>query len=355
MTRQKDSDDRVVRAAEHMLADEGYVGVLDLFLAMHWLEQAHIQRWQRQQVPDLEGLMLSKRPKRLQALEVFEAWAQERDLPQVWAAFYPKSRWQDKELQVTVDGDEDLERRFRQVFLPEDADARSRKKVQAKVQEKPELVAYMVRRETECGWCGTELPKRSLILLEKEAAICLECAELDHLTFLGRGDATLTRRARSNSSLNVVIVEWARRRKRYERQGVLLEPWALEKAEQECCEDQDQRRIQREKAAQRRAKDDRTYCDQVFQRLTDMFPNGDSDYLRNIAEHTTLRGSGRAGRSAAAKQLDDDMLRLAVIAGIRHDMTNYDELLMLGWDRAEARREVNERVNEILAAWENKE
>jgi hypothetical protein len=58
------------------------------------------------------------------------------------------------------------------------------------------------------------------------------------------------------------------------------------------------------------------------------------------------------GRSAAAKALDGEAVRLAVIAHIRHAKTPYDELLMTGWDRMEARREVEDAVQAVLAGWQ---
>ncbi len=61
---------------------------------------------------------------------------------------------------------------------------------------------------------------------------------------------------------------------------------------------------------------------------------------------------GRIGRSAAAKSLDEEAVRLAVIAHIRHAETNYDELLAMGYERREARDKVNEKVGDILTNWE---
>ena len=42
---------------------------------------------------------------------------------------------------------------------------------------------------------------------------------------------------------------------------------------------------------------------------------------------------------------------LAVAASVRHRDTDYDELLMLGHDRFDARGQVHDRVNEILNDW----
>ena len=55
----------------------------------------------------------------------------------------------------------------------------------------------------------------------------MSCAHMDHLVFLPRGDAGLTRRAKQASALSAVVVRWSPARKRYERQGILVEEAAL--------------------------------------------------------------------------------------------------------------------------------
>jgi len=49
--------------------------------------------------------------------------------------------------------------------------------------------------------------------------------------------------------------------------------------------------------------------------------------------------------------LDEDALRAAVIAAIRHRYTSYDRLLMKGWDRIEARDAVREDIDRVLDQW----
>jgi hypothetical protein len=70
-----------------------------------------------------------------------------------------------------------------------------------------------------------------------------------------------------------------------------------------------------------------------------------------IAEHASVRGSGRVGRTAAAKSFDEGALTAAVIAAIRHRHTNYDELLMQGDDRTYARHKTRDKVEELLDRW----
>jgi hypothetical protein len=48
-------------------------------------------------------------------------------------------------------------------------------------------------------------------------------------------------------------VRWSRTRKRYERQGLLVEDAALEQAEQQCLADSDARMRRRERDQERRA------------------------------------------------------------------------------------------------------
>lgn len=70
-----------------------------------------------------------------------------------------------------------------------------------------------------------------------------------------------------------------------------------------------------------------------------------------IAEHACLKYSGRIGRTAAARELDESAVRLAVIAHIRHTETAYDALLGQGYDRWVARDQVAGAVEQVLTTW----
>ena len=76
------------------------------------------------------------------------------------------------------------------------------------------------------------------------------------------------------------------------------------------------------------------------------------DRERAIAEHACLKYSERVGRSAAAKSYDDEAVRLAFLAHVRHVETPYDKLLASGRDRHEARRQVDAQARLVLAAWQ---
>ena len=81
-------------------------------------------------------------------------------------------------------------------------------------------------------------------------------------------------------------------------------------------------------------------------RPTQVFPRCPADRETIIAEHACQKYSGR---SAAAKALDEQAVRLAVIAHVRHAKTDYDVLLAQGHERSEARAQVHEAIARVLA------
>ena len=222
--------------------------------------------------------------------------------------------------------------------------------------DKSDLTVFITRGESTCSECGEELGRKAWItLVEGKGALCLACADLDHLVFLPAGDAALTRRSRKHSTLSAVVLRWSRARKRYERQGLLVEEEALEQAEQECLADADVRARRREREAARRAEIDLQYVQQFAERVRELFPGCPPGREVAIAEHACMKYSGRVGRSAAAKSLEEQAIRLAVQAHVRHTETNYDELLAAGHERWEARSEVAGIVTHVLAVWQLRE
>jgi len=159
------------------------------------------------------------------------------------------------------------------------------------------------------------------------------------------------RRSRKHSRLSAVVLKWSQARKRYERQGLLVENAALEQAEKECKADEKQREVRRMHAAIRREELDKTYIKQFSARIRERYPHCPPKREFVIAEHACRKYSGRVGRSSAAKALDAEAVRLAVLAHIRHVETNYDDLLAAMHDRSEARMMVRDTVDEILDQW----
>jgi hypothetical protein len=218
---------------------------------------------------------------------------------------------------------------------------------------KSDLTVFITVSESSCSECGEDLGRKAWItLVEDKGALCLSCADLDHLVFLPAGNAALTRRSRKHSTLSAVVLRWSRARKRYERQGLLVETEALDRAEQECLADEEVRARRREREAARRAELDREYVREFGERVRALYPRCPPGREVTIAEHACLKYSGRVGRSAAATSFDEESIRLAVVAHVRHAETPYDDLLASGHERWEARAEVEGAVARVLEQWQ---
>jgi hypothetical protein len=211
------------------------------------------------------------------------------------------------------------------------------------------LVVISARRPWTCSVCGLE--GEGWLTMEDSGPVCLGCADMAHLVFLPSGEAALTRRARANSGLSAVVVRFSPARKRYERQGTLVEERALEHAEADCLADAEMRARRRERDAERRVGADAQLRRSMGEEIVRLFPGCPAERAQAIAAHTAVRGSGRVGRSAAGRALDPDALELAVTAAVRHEDTAYDKLLMSGMDRAQARAEVRDEVARVLDEW----
>ncbi len=218
--------------------------------------------------------------------------------------------------------------------------------------ENTEIKVFISHRESVCGECGENLGSKAWIILNRQkGALCLSCADLDHLVFLPSGDAALTRRAKKHSVLSAVVLKWSRSRNRYERQGLLVEEDALEKAEEECLADQEIRELRREREAELREEQDQLYVRSFAMRIRELFPRCPQGREKVIAAHACRKYSDRVGRSSAAKRFDEEAVTLAVAAHVRHRETEYDELISRGFERFEARAMVRKKVEITLEKW----
>ena len=214
-----------------------------------------------------------------------------------------------------------------------------------------DLVVFEILRDSECTDCGEVIRKGEFLFLDGERALCLSCADFDHLEYLPRGDAALTRRAKKYSGLSAVVVRFSRSRGRYERQGILVEASALERSEKECQADAQQRAARSRQDEVRRREQDRDLVARMTQAILELLPNCPSEEARAIAAHTATRGSGRVGRTSAGRALEPEALTAAVVAAIRHNHTRYDQLLMRGWNRNDARDAVRDVIERIIESW----
>ncbi|MCP5110227.1 MAG: DUF2293 domain-containing protein, partial [bacterium] len=250
-------------------------------------------------------------------------------------------------LRFSKSGKPVIEKAYRTHYVSPELSEAKKQKLEEKLGKPPEMVVFQNLRDARCSECGAEIGRGGFLYMDAGEPLCLPCAGFGVLEYLPAGNATLTRRARKKSEKSAVVVKFSRSRKRYERQGLLVEEQAIVSAENECEEDADQRAYVRARAAEQRKRHDARLVKQMVEQIAELFPGCPPDEVRAIAAHTAVRGSGRVGRTAAGKALEEEALTLAVGAAIRHRHTNYDELIASGQDRAAARA----RVDEILDEW----
>lgn len=213
---------------------------------------------------------------------------------------------------------------------------------------------FLTKKEKlSCISCGKRIPVGKSFVAESEnhKGTCFGCSSFVGYVLLPPGDAAMTRRSKKFSTLCGVVLAWNQRRKRYERQGQLVEEAAIEKARIACEKDKEDRVIKNKKAALAREVKDKEYIVEFGREIRFRYPNCPLGREYEIAKHACEKYSGRVGRTANAKLFDAKMIDLAVEAHIRHTETNYDEQFGKGKGKKEIRSEVKMDINGVLRKW----
>ncbi len=344
-------EERVTRAAEAALSRQQYVSAIDVLCGMGLLLPMHVDSWRKGRVDYLERLIQGNLHKISSSMEILQRWAREKGLKPSETVYARRASSGTIPLQFSKRGDPAIEKNYSMHYISPALSRRKQEELQEKLDRTPPPVVFQILRGAQCSECDVEMSEGSFLFMEAEQPLCLACAGFGDLEFLAAGDVALTRRATKHSARNGVVVRFSRARKRYERQGTLVETSALEKAEQECAEDAVERAAGRAREAVRRSEEDRRLVARMAKQIRVFFPGCPANELAKIAEHTAARGSGRVGRTESGRNLEERALTAAVIAAVRHNRTEYDKLLSQGMDRATARQRIAHEIDEILAAW----
>lgn len=220
----KKLSERVTRAAEDALADRKYVSPIDVLLGIGWLNPSTLKDWRLGRVDCLERV-LQVNPSRLsEAMRLLRSWAVAKRLQPSETHYVARTPARQR-LRFSVSGNDAIEEAYRTHWVSSELSEQKRERLARKVSTPPELVVIVpLSGDWTCHRCsGTG----DFLIMESPGPVCLRCAGLDDLEFLPSGDALLTRRAKARSDRHAVVVRFSKRRKRYERQGLLVEPKAL--------------------------------------------------------------------------------------------------------------------------------
>lgn len=219
----------MARAAQAALARQRFVSAIDVLLGLGWLAPSHVDQWRQGRVDSLEQVVQANLSKITAVMAALRRWARDRGLNPSETDYVARTRDR-RRLRFSVTGEDAIERAYRTHWVSPELSERA----VARQSRRPDLVVIMPVNDWSCASCGGS---GDLMFLEDAGPLCLDCADLGHLVFLPSGDAAFTRRAKRASRLSAVVVRWSRARKRYERQGILVEAEALERAENECLAD----------------------------------------------------------------------------------------------------------------------
>jgi len=224
---------RVFQAAEAALHDQHYVSPLDVLMRMGLLQPVHIKDWKKGKISHLERVIQGNPSKTSFVMKCFRSWAVEKELKPSRTVYLARTRGPQNHLQFSKSGDPKIETAYQTHYISPLLSEKKQEKLKEKLEKPPELVAFFIKKPSQCFQCKEELGKGNIVYVEGEQGLCLACAGFADLEYLHRGDASLTRLAKKYSSITLVVVEFSRARKRYERQGLLVQKEALQKAENE--------------------------------------------------------------------------------------------------------------------------
>jgi hypothetical protein len=186
-------DVRVREAAEGLLAEQGYVSLIDVLMGVGYLHPVHVDGWRKGRVACLEEWIFVPPDNIQKASALFHEWARRRNLPPVgggtvwncsgeftspYGGIKPplRHRWArrrnlnpsetadlaptvgpQRHLQFSKSGDPSIERAYRTHYLSPALPEKKQEKLREKLSKPPELVVFDIYKASKCSECETEL------------------------------------------------------------------------------------------------------------------------------------------------------------------------------------------------------
>ena len=221
--------DRVAKAAEAALAARHFASAIDILVGIGWLDPGAAERWRRGQIDCLEEVIPTDPGRVLEAMRLFRNWATAQGLLASGTEYVARTPRR-QPLRFSRSGDPAIEESYRTHWVSPELSEKKRERLAEKASRAPELVVVQpLNADWKCHRCGGT---GDLLMMETPGPACLRCTGLDDLEFLPAGEALLTRRAKARSTRYAVVVRFSKTRRRYERQGLLVEPQAQADAAQ---------------------------------------------------------------------------------------------------------------------------
>jgi hypothetical protein len=221
--------ERVAKAAEASLAAQDYVSVVDVLVGIGWIDPGTVKCWQQGRIDCLEDAIQTSPSRLSEAIEVLRSWATGKRLLASETHYVARTPRR-QALRFSRSGDPASEQLYRTHWVSRELSGKRRERLAEKASRAPELVVVQPSKAWSCHRCGGT---GDLLMMENSGPVCLACVGLGDLVFLAAGYALLTRRVKAKSARYAVVVRFSRSRRRYERQGLLVERQALAEARRE--------------------------------------------------------------------------------------------------------------------------
>jgi hypothetical protein len=223
-------EERVAKSADALLNSQGYVTPIEILMGAGFLQYSHVNNWRKGIIQHVEKTIQAKPETINETMESFQSWAREKRLRSAQAAQLLRTKGPRTELQFSESGNPEVEKLYRTYYISSELTDKQVENIKEKLEKAPQLSAFIISKDAECSGCKTTMHRSSFIYMEAGQPFCMKCAGFDDLVYIPSGNAKLTRTATKNSDICLIVVKWSSARKRYERQGILVEEAAYEEA-----------------------------------------------------------------------------------------------------------------------------
>jgi hypothetical protein len=220
-------EERVARVAEAALSRRQFVSAIDVLCGMGLLTASHVDSWRKGRIDFLERVIQGNLNKISSSMAMFRRWALDKGLKPSETIYVRRTRSGKLPLRFSRSGDPAIEKNYRTHYISPALTELKQQSLVQRLERAPLPVVFEIVRESQCSECRVEMAQGSILFMEAEQPLCMQFAGFGDLEYLPAGDTALTRRATKYSERVAVVVRFSRSRKRYERQGILVELAAI--------------------------------------------------------------------------------------------------------------------------------
>jgi hypothetical protein len=158
----KELEQRVIRAAEAALAQQKYVGAVDVLTGMGMLAPTHLQNWRKGRVDYLERVIQGNLKKISLAMKTFRRWAAAKGLKPSQARYMRHTRGPKVDLRFSKSGNPGIEEAYRTHYLSPELSERKQQNLEERLSQAP--------RQWFFRFCGTRAAQNAVSSCHREAS-----------------------------------------------------------------------------------------------------------------------------------------------------------------------------------------